>query len=205
MGKRFHSGDQNTMMCLSFLALVACVTLGLSASPLDDCPHGALPDPYLAGRIGGSCFRFELRHALSYEDAQTDCKNGGGFLAVAKTKDINDFLYERLTRVYRFTGGKVFIGLNDDKDEGKYRWEDGTHLGDAGSTYTNWAPGSGPNRSWAGRKLKDCVTIDTNEHGKWVDTHCYEGYTMGKDRYYICEYRIPKEKLHLKKKGRRDD
>ena len=69
---------------------------------------------------------------------------------------------------------RAWIGYNDEKDEGIFKW---LHEFDGYSDgYTNWKS-LGPN----GGLKENCVEITSKNGGKWDDVNCDD------ERAFICE------------------
>ncbi|XP_022088561.1 lymphocyte antigen 75-like [Acanthaster planci] len=109
--------------------------------------------------------------AADWDEANRVCTNFGGHLASFHHPDEEAFLVKNLKLNLK---RRFWIGLNDQRNEGGYRWSDGTPV-----QYTNWAPGE-PN-DYGGQE--ECVETDL-KGGKWNDLFCWY------KRNYLCS--IPK-------------
>ncbi|GFO12122.1 collectin-11 [Plakobranchus ocellatus] len=139
----------------------------------------------------GKCFEFftDPKSKKQYFEAQDECEKNQGFLAMPKTKKINQFLVDNLLELG--IREDVFIGLNDMREEGKFRWEDGNTLVVPGF-YENFAKG-GVNLLHRSPESRDCVTLNpvTNI---WLDIDCRRNWLQrmfghAKRRLFICEYK----------------
>ncbi|KAI8490571.1 hypothetical protein Bbelb_318390 [Branchiostoma belcheri] len=130
------------------------------------------PEEYTEWR--GFCYKafnvsknFWQAHLACYEDA-------GGTLAMPRDNDTNAFLIS----LYKTASKNRFfwIGLHDEDEEGKFKWLDGTALGE----YNSWATGQ-PN-NYLNRE--DCVRYSASQitpgppgiiqqPEKWYDAPCY--------------------------------
>ncbi|WIA42554.1 hypothetical protein OEZ86_008536 [Tetradesmus obliquus] len=113
--------------------------------------------------------------ALTWPEAATVCQSMGRRLVKLTDATQDAQLYAAVTAI---TGNQYWIGLNDQNQEGAYRWSDGSSLVTA--NWPNggpWLPGE-PNNSLATNVLgEDCVMMNG---GKWRDWDC------NKDWPYIC-------------------
>ena len=99
---------------VSLLALVAFVGHGASIT-VDDCPKALIKDEYVVV-YEDSCFEFNYYRRNDYDDANDDCKINGGTLALVKSKEINDFLFEKIQDLVFDNSEDIeplWIGLND--------------------------------------------------------------------------------------------
>ncbi|XP_019623013.1 PREDICTED: C-type lectin 1-like [Branchiostoma belcheri] len=85
---------------------------------------------------------------------------------------INGFL---LTLIKR-GDADVWFGLHDQKNEGQWKWIDGTALG---TGYTAWAPGEPNNK----RGVQDCAVYWAEKNFQWDDEKC------DKQRGFICQFK----------------
>ncbi|XP_068924481.1 pulmonary surfactant-associated protein D-like isoform X2 [Petaurus breviceps papuanus] len=103
----------------------------------------------------------------NFEIAFATCRQAGGQVASPRNAAENEAVQKIVTAYNK----AAFLGMTDDKTEGKFIYPTGEPLG-----YSNWAPGE-PNND--GDK-EDCIEIYTN--GKWNDKQC------GESRLIICEF-----------------
>ncbi|KAI8498792.1 hypothetical protein Bbelb_232450 [Branchiostoma belcheri] len=130
----------------------------------------ACPKGYQMWR--GMCYKVFLQHS-TIRFASLSCSQNGGDLAMPRDAETNTFLIA----LYKATTSSEFgfwIGLSDDRQEGVFKWADGTDLGG----YTSWASGAPHTYTKLG-PLMDCVVMRTD--GKWCDKPCND------HAYYICQ------------------
>ncbi|MDY0177309.1 MAG: LamG-like jellyroll fold domain-containing protein, partial [Lentisphaeria bacterium] len=77
--------------------------------------------------------RFAEPGSVKWSEAQQDAIRRGGSLAVISSAKENAFIYSLLNSADR----AVWIGLNDNEEEGVFVWEDGSVLD--GGAYSNWS------------------------------------------------------------------
>ncbi|CAK8674354.1 unnamed protein product [Clavelina lepadiformis] len=111
-----------------------------------------------------------FRIEKNFNDARDACQSLGGDLALVKTEMIQNALSPIIGSLGRtpFNYG-YFIGMTDQKQEGRWRWIDDTRL-----THENWnwrEPSNSGN--------EDCGSMFRN--GGWNDLTCW------RKTYYICE------------------
>ncbi|XP_038058604.1 lymphocyte antigen 75-like [Patiria miniata] len=124
---------------------------------------------------GSRCFKaVEFANAadrVDWDEANRVCTNFGGALASIHHPDEEQYLVDNLQLT---TNQRFWIGLNDQRMEGGYRWSDGTAV-----QYTSWNGGE-PN-DYSGSE--ECVETDL-KGGKWNDLFCWY------PRNFLCS--IPK-------------
>ncbi|XP_026000534.1 C-type lectin domain family 4 member M-like [Astatotilapia calliptera] len=103
------------------------------------------------------------RRSGSWDEARMDCINSGADLLVINSPEEQNFL-STITR-------EVWIGLNDEEQEGMWKWVDGTPL-----TLTNWG-GAQPDNGGE----EDCVHLGGDKQKSWNDLWCLSSYQ------WICE------------------
>jgi hypothetical protein len=166
-------------LCLAFLA-------GLAAAQhsLDECPASIPRNQYL-DVYGDACYQFVVNGNEDYLHARQDCRARGGNLAVTKSKDVQNYIQSKLTSLG--VHDTVWIGLNDIDTENTFVWEDGTLLQ---ATKSNWAEGSGPRDGFLLHRLEDCVAIDMQKGGLWVDYYCQNELfgLISYEKKYICQF-----------------
>ncbi|CAG5126237.1 unnamed protein product [Candidula unifasciata] len=168
------------ILCVAFHAAFAATN-----SSVEDCPKSLTRNEYLTA-YNGICYQFVLYRKRDFISAREDCSTYGGVLALAKTRDIQTYLQNQITS--RGVLDTVWIGLTDIEKENTFVWEDGSLLDDAAS---NWADGSGPREGAIQHRLEDCVAMDTNRNGIWVDYHCQDEFLglLTYEKNYVCQYR----------------
>ncbi|XP_019643450.1 PREDICTED: C-type lectin domain family 4 member M-like [Branchiostoma belcheri] len=132
---------------------------------LPSCPEG-----YTMWR--GICYKaFDTRKPFS--EAAAACREDGGTLAMPRDADTNTFLvslYKAVPNNERF-----WIGLHDQREEGRFEWIDGSALG----SYNAWGSGQ-PDNAFG---KQHCVLYSNYKwlKDKWADALCYKLY------YFICQ------------------
>ncbi|XP_028919314.1 collectin-10 [Ornithorhynchus anatinus] len=114
-------------------------------------------------------FYYLVREEKNYRESVTHCRIRGGALAMPKDEGANTLIADYVAQSGLF---RVFIGINDLEQEGRYVFTDDTPLGD----YSRWREGEPDDPS--GRE--DCVEMLSSGH--WNDTECHR--TM----YFVCEF-----------------
>jgi len=105
----------------------------------------------------------------SFEEAEAECKDGGGHLASASTKTQS----EQLRKVAEAAGAQpTWIGLNDREREGFYTWTDGTE----------WNKKVVSVEKDYGASDKDCVAFLPKANYKLNNWDC------ANKAWYICKY-----------------
>ncbi|GFO27537.1 aggrecan core protein [Plakobranchus ocellatus] len=143
-------------------------------------------DPYYLSVKNGSCFHFVLYKKKAYSDANDECRDDGGTLALAKTKELNDYLSDKVLNFY-LKRDEVWIGLHDKSNENTFVWEDGEKM-----EWNNFDKGNGPDNNFAVRTFEDCVALDV-KNSKWHDFQCVRSplsWISGSEprKKYICQY-----------------
>ncbi|KAI8519649.1 Fibrinogen C domain-containing protein 1 [Branchiostoma belcheri] len=130
---------------------------------LPSCPEG-----YTIWR--GICYKaFNIRK--TFDQATAACGADGGTLAMPRDADTNAFLVS----LYKSVRGVYWIGLHDQREEGKFEWMDGSALG----PYNSWALG----RPFKSVDISDCVLYcpQESQKDKWCDFRCKWS------NYFICQ------------------
>ncbi|XP_078657945.1 lithostathine-1-beta-like [Branchiostoma floridae x Branchiostoma belcheri] len=127
------------------------------------CPEGYT-------KLREICYKaFNTRKTFS--DAAATCRADGGTLAMPRDARTNAFLstlYNSVRDDRRF-----WLGLHDQREEGRFEWVDGSALG----PYSSWAPGE-PNDQGC---CDDCVIYSARKKDKWSDEECHETFR------FICQ------------------
>ncbi|KAL9970561.1 hypothetical protein ACROYT_G022960 [Oculina patagonica] len=141
------------------------------------------PVPGIESLSGSSYMLFTAPE--TWNNASDSCKCLGAQLVKIESAAENNFL----KRTFLTSSGLSFwIGLNDQIDEGKWKWTDGTPL----EIYNNWSNGN-PN-NYGGNQNCGHITMGNisvggytlkNFDGKWNDLNC--NFALG----YICEKIYP--------------
>ena len=102
---------------------------------------------------------------FSYNDATNHCKSIGGYVAIIRSAEDNEYVKNVSN------GQEVWIGVNDIKQEGK--WVNSDEVTPVTKTF--WNTGE-PNNS---NGNEDCTT---SKHGAWNDIAC-----AGQNKYaFVC-------------------
>ena len=112
-----------------------------------------------------------ITQGKTWEAAEAYAQSLGGHLAMIKTADMQNYIYN--TMLTNPTVAKLstfWIGATDKAKEGEWRWADGTLLS---STYSNWNSGE-PNN--AGGENYCQYYISSGNKGKWNDLNGTQSY-----------------------------
>lgn len=120
-----------------------------------------------------------FKEQVSWKNAQLKCEKLGGNLAMPKTAELSELINELAIR-YSLKG--VWLGGTDEKQEGVWKWVDGTTM-----TYTNWNNGE-PNNVGGKEHYLEVYSPPINIAGKWNDL---DGTVNGSVNGYICEFNKP--------------
>ncbi|XP_035673206.1 uncharacterized protein LOC118413782 [Branchiostoma floridae] len=129
----------------------------------------------------GACFK-AYNQEKTYDQARQVCEEDGagdladqeiGMLALPKDKDVNNFVRDLKNAVSEIS--RFWIGLSDQKDEGEWRWADGTEH-DTIADWNGWQLGE-PNDNQGG---EDCANYGGSG---WNDAPCSSAYK------FICQLR----------------
>ncbi|XP_035690030.1 collectin-10-like [Branchiostoma floridae] len=91
----------------------------------------------------------------NFNQAASACRGDGGTLAMPRDAGTNTFLVSlQANKAY-------WIGLHDQRNEGRFQWIDGSGLG----KYSSWYPKQPDNKNG----VEDCVI---SFDGKWYDMEC---------------------------------
>ncbi|XP_078485318.1 uncharacterized protein LOC144744501 [Ciona intestinalis] len=123
---------------------------------------------------------------VNYSAAVNACTSMNATLTCIKTKQVQDFVMEKIKLLYPDVTWKHFyIGLERiNSSSTGFQWNDGTILT---SGYTNWNSGEPSNRDGNENCVVLLYKIGLSLHGKWNDVRC-SGI-----RPYICERRVEKD------------
>ena len=111
-----------------------------------------------------SCYYISVAVTATFSDARVICQNFGADLAIIKTPDENDFLFD-LVKNYS-APRSAWIGLRREFNTTFY-WLDGTPLE---GNYQRWGDDE-PNDAGG---VEDCVEMST-DNGTWNDLVCSSG------------------------------
>ncbi|KAJ8038587.1 Echinoidin [Holothuria leucospilota] len=130
--------------------------------------------------FGDSCYRFFGQH-LNLKDASFNCRIHGSrgrfaYLVSIHSQEENDFV---ATLVKSSTdpedeNAHIWIGLNDEVEEGNFAWSDGTDL-----DFTEWFPG----QPSGGPSQQGVIMRGPRED----DFSFWHDDTAGTRYYYVCK------------------
>ncbi|XP_048745108.1 macrophage mannose receptor 1-like [Ostrea edulis] len=121
-------------------------------------------------RANKKCYQFYDKPSSTYSQARSICMSLGGDLMKIDSMDDRYWLEQQM--IMNGHNRLYFTGLNDQANEGNYRWADNTPYN---VSMVNW--NQEPNQ-WNGNE--DCATI--NPDYIWNDSDCTLSFQ------YICEY-----------------
>ncbi|KAI8516818.1 hypothetical protein Bbelb_053990 [Branchiostoma belcheri] len=99
----------------------------------------------------------------NFNDAAAACREDGGTLAMPRDAETNAFLVSLYKSVQ--DGRSFWIGLHDQREEGRFEWVDGSALG----SYNSWGTEE-PNNNLDG---EDCVSYsEFHSENIWNDGDC---------------------------------
>ncbi|XP_019618629.1 PREDICTED: sushi, von Willebrand factor type A, EGF and pentraxin domain-containing protein 1-like [Branchiostoma belcheri] len=128
------------------------------------CPEGSKV-------LGDVCYMVSNTTA-TYRGAGDVCRLMGGQLVVVKNKETQDFI------AANSDGKDLWIGLDDQLDEGQFKWSDGAAL----ESFTYWAPGE-PNDA-STTSSQDCVHLWPLASFRWDDQPC------DRMEYFVCQFSV---------------
>jgi len=105
--------------------------------------------------------------------AKKSAEKMGGYLVVINSEDEEKYLEKKIQEIFGVVDPRVWIGLNDIDEEGKWAWVNGDKL-----TYTKWHNGE-PNNNCG--HPESCVLLDKRADYGWNDG------AMDSEHYYIVE------------------
>ncbi|GFR89682.1 neurocan core protein [Elysia marginata] len=133
------------------------------------------------GIFGDTCYQFVTKDSGNYETAWVECLKKRGNLAMPKTKEVNDFLWDEMKRLWQWS--PMWIGMNDKDIEGEWYWEDGSKV-------VPWDGVMHKHTDGLFSGGEDCMALDPSD-GKWHDYRCEaSGIWRDINLSYICEYPI---------------
>ena len=125
---------------------------------------------YVENPWGNSFFKIYNAN-MKYDDAKAQCESDGTFLAIPRSQDENDFIWDLIDRERMWRG--AWIGIHDIKHEGLFVGVDGSKI-----SWTNWYYGE-PNDADG----ENGVEISYYS-GRWNDVEILE------TRPFICSINI---------------
>ena len=128
----------------------------------------------------------EIRY--TWAEANTHCKTNYDGATLATNID-NEWTYSKIQEIMgAIDSNEVFIGFNDNDNEGIYEWKDGSGILSTSSSY--WYPGE-PNNdsSGSGKDCGDLYIQDDNWHG-FNEISCDKklGAFICNHDYYVVRY-----------------
>ena len=141
----------------------------IACKPSQDAPENKMdcstscPDTRFKMFENSKCFHVSAT-TTNYADAVTACQAMGAELASINNKVEDDHVWSL------GLGENMWIGLNDQKKEGTWVWQDGTE-----PTYTNWIQGvMGLGADPNGKRAENCggKANYVGANGKWADDKC---------------------------------
>ena len=131
---------------------------------VEGCPDGWL-------NYGSSCYYVKDTLTRKQSDARQHCQNLGGDLAIIKSENQNEFIFNLIRSQNTFTEWGAWIGM-ERKDGGKFYWIDNTPVE---GSYSIWSDGEPNNYKDRG---EDCVQMYGNNPlgKKWNDLSCEVGF-----------------------------
>ncbi|KAK3749628.1 hypothetical protein RRG08_049142 [Elysia crispata] len=142
----------------------------------------------LSGEVSGTCIKWS-NDIKSWQEARDECKKDKGDLIKVLDGKTNHFLSEFAGYGFNY----YWIGLNDIKEEGKFRWLDGDD--EVGATF--WSFGSSHHRN---KDERDCVAMIVSFYGSCKPWYIFK---CSLNQPYICEktpaktYQDHKEEIQL--------
>ncbi|XP_002122719.2 perlucin-like [Ciona intestinalis] len=124
-----------------------------------------------------------IYHGKKIKDSQaavSACTSMNATLARIKTKQVQDFLVEKINQTTDTPYSSYYIGLNrTGPAETDFQWNDGSNM-----NYTNWR-GNEPNNN---RNQQECVQIGTLHGNLYTDlTYQWNDYKCNNPGRYICQ------------------
>ncbi|XP_019627205.1 PREDICTED: alpha-N-acetylgalactosamine-specific lectin-like [Branchiostoma belcheri] len=158
-------------ICLAagIAVLLSLGALGIAPLTFSNKQQASCPQGYTIWC--GTCYK-AFNTSTSFSEAGAACRADGGILAMPRDAGTNAFLVSLYKSVS--DDRDFWIGLHDQREEGRFEWVDGSALG----SYTSWGPGE-PNHLLN----EDCVAYTAIPHmkDKWNDDNCYG------QKHFICQ------------------
>ncbi|KAK3749630.1 hypothetical protein RRG08_049144 [Elysia crispata] len=127
---------------------------------------------YIKSEVSGTCIKWS-QDKKTWQGARDECKKDKGDLIKVLDEKMNQFLLE----FAGYSFGFYWIGLNDIKEEGKFRWLDEDD--EVGATF--WHYGSSHHYNTDNR---DCAEMLLSFFGSWKPWYIY---SCSFKQQYICE------------------
>lgn len=146
---------------------------GCNLNAIRDAVAAACPNCIELSGCNPQCsMYFYNPNSQTGSQAQAFAEQFGGNLASIQNAAENQLIIDALNT--RSLGGIIWIGFNDEAQEGTFVWYDQSPI-----TYTNWAPGE-PNNSGD----EDCTQLYPN--GQWNDLSCTSGNSASVFEISLC-------------------
>ena len=107
----------------------------------------------------GRCFLWGGNKKRSWDEAEEFCQKEGGHLASVTSEAIHEYIIKEKNRK---GVGYLWLGGSDKKEEGVWKWSDGSPW-----EFNRWNPGEPNNGSEA-----HCLAIVGHKVDKWNDYNC---------------------------------
>nr|Q8WPD0.1 RecName: Full=Alpha-N-acetylgalactosamine-specific lectin; AltName: Full=Alpha-N-acetylgalactosamine-binding lectin; AltName: Full=GalNAc-specific lectin; AltName: Full=Lectin; Short=ApL; AltName: Full=Tn antigen-specific lectin; Flags: Precursor [Patiria pectinifera]BAB78598.1 GalNAc-specific lectin [Patiria pectinifera]BAB85109.1 alpha-N-acetylgalactosamine-binding lectin [Patiria pectinifera] len=160
-----------------FRALCFVLLVGFAAACQPDCSWKCPPKcPPMWTFYNGNCYRY-FGTGKTYDEAESHCQEftevGLGHLASIASAEENNLLLTMWKSVRTTTTGGLWIGLNDQAEEGNFIWTDGSAV-----TFTDWATTQPDNY-----QNEDCAHMRHELDGddRWNDIACSRAFA------YVCK------------------
>ena len=129
----------------------------------NSCPEGWV-------RHGKSCYLIINIPTLKQSDARMTCQNLGGDLAIVRSSDENDFIFDLVKKQKTVAHLGVWLG-SIRKADYKFYWIDDTPLE---GQFSEWTSGEPNNHQGNGLGDENCVNMFGTgvRQGKWNDLWC---------------------------------
>ncbi|KAK3749627.1 hypothetical protein RRG08_049141 [Elysia crispata] len=153
-------------------AVVAFIFVAISIRASQGCSYKPCDLGYIKSEVSGTCIKWS-NDIKSWQEARDECKKDKGDLIKVLDGKTNHFLSEFAGYGFNY----YWIGLNDIKEEGKFRWLDGDD--EVGATF--WSFGSSHHRN---KDERDCVAMIVSFYGSCKPWYIFK---CSLNQPYICE------------------
>lgn len=135
--------------------------------------------------IGNACYRFETRHALSWQSAQKACNDDGAYLATLESEGEVAWMrgyrsWHPVLREKAWIGGQL--------DDGVWKWqhpEEPTLI-----RYFNWATGQPDSKGSKVAQIKSGCVCLFGERGKPDESYHFDDDDCLVSHGYVCEKHV---------------
>merc|ERR1712137_1076675 len=174
------SGSRYTSMVNVVTSFICIGLIHYGLAYNQNCPSNLPKTEYLREYFK-YCYEFVFDNKGTWHDAEKDCISKGGFLTDIHSFPENNFILNSL-QVLKFANDNgVWIGLNDEFQEGTWSW-----VNLSSKNFTNWAPG----QPGVVAGSEDCALLEVADLGHWHDYPC-DGYFFGRQSHgWVCKYLI---------------